>query len=190
VRRRACRTVFDTLFDCLTAWLAPFIAFTAEEAWWARGAGPEESVHLRTFPEVPGDWRNETQADKWAKVRTVRRVVTGALELERAEKRIGSGLQAHPTVHITDPALAEAVADVDLAEICITSGITVRREAAPDGAFTLDEVSGVAVVPTLAEGEKCQRCWQILPDVGRVPEVPETCPRCAEAVQALQKAAE
>ena len=190
VRRRACRTVLDTLFDCLTAWLAPFIAFTAEEAWWARGSGPEESVHLRTFPTIPEGWRDEALGTKWERVRTVRRVVTGALELERAEKRIGASLQAHPTVHITDEALAAAVADVDLAEICITSGIAVRHDAAPDGAFTLDEAPGVAVVPTLAEGEKCQRCWQVLPDVGRVPTVPATCPRCADAVLAQQQAAE
>ncbi len=189
-RRRACRSVLDTLFDCLTAWLAPLICFTAEEAWWARGGGEVESVHLRTFPEVPAAWRDAALDEKWARVRKVRRVVTGALEVERAEKRIGSGLQAHPTVYIADPALAGAVADVDLAEICITSAVTVVAEAPPEGAFTLDEVPGVGVVPGLAEGQKCQRCWQVLPEVGGFPEAPETCARCADAVRHLGKAAE
>ncbi|RDD60507.1 isoleucine--tRNA ligase [Ferruginivarius sediminum] len=184
-RRRACRTVLDKLFDCLTAWLAPITCFTAEEAWWARGGGPEESVHLRTFPEVPAGWRDAGLQAKWDKVRRVRRVVTGALELERAEKRIGSSLQAHPTVHIADSELAEAVADVDLAEICITSAVTVSGEPAPAGAFTLDDVPGVAVVPELAEGSKCQRCWQVLPDVGRDAAAPDTCGRCADAVKHL-----
>ena len=188
-RRRAARTVLDTLFDCLTAWLAPFIAFTAEEAWWARGMTEPESVHLRRFPEVPAAWRDDGLGETWHRIREVRRVITGALERERAEKRIGSGLQAHPTVHITDPALADAVANVELAEICITSGVRVSREAPPDDAFTLDDVSGVAVVPALAEGQKCARCWQVRPDVDADPEVPETCGRCADAVRAQRRAA-
>ncbi len=188
-RRRAARTVLDTLFDCLTAWLAPFIAFTAEEAWWARGMTEPESVHLRRFPEVPEGWRDDRLGATWHRIREVRRVITGALERERAAKRIGSGLQAHPTVHITDPALADAVTGVDLAEICITSGVTVSTAEPPADAFTLDDVSGVAVVPTLAEGEKCARCWQVLPDVDTDPEVPETCARCADAVRAQRRAA-
>ncbi len=189
IRRRACRTVLDHLFNCLTAWLAPITCFTAEEAWWARGSGPEESVHLRTFPDVPAAWRDPALAEKWAKVRRVRRVVTGALELERAEKRIGASLQAHPTVFIADGDLAEAVADVDLAEISITSAVTLRREAPPADAFTLEETPGVGVVPGLAEGAKCQRCWQVLPEVGQFPEAPETCRRCADAVQRLSATA-
>ncbi|SDG55851.1 Isoleucyl-tRNA synthetase [Limimonas halophila] len=189
LRRRACRTVLDRLFHALTAWLAPILAFTAEEAWWAHGAGPEESVHLRQFPEIPAGWRQDALAAKWHKVRQVRRAVTGALEVERAEKRIGAGLQAHPVVHIADDALAEAVADVDLAEICITSGVTVTREAAPAEAFTTDDAPGVAVVVRLAEGEKCQRCWQVRPDVGSDPRAPETCSRCADAVTHLGMAA-
>jgi isoleucyl-tRNA synthetase len=189
-RRRACRTVLDQLFHCLTAWLAPIVCFTAEEAWWARGTGPEASVHERLFPEVPEAWADPALADKWAKVRRVRRAVTGALEVERAAKRIGASLQAHPTVFIADPELAEAVADVDLSEVCITSAITVERGAPPENAYTLDEVPGVGVVPGLAEGQKCQRCWQVLPEVDSDPQAPETCRRCADAVHALGAAAE
>jgi isoleucyl-tRNA synthetase len=139
---------------------------------------------------VPEAWADQPLADKWAKVRRVRRVVTGALEVERAAKRIGSGLQAHPTVHVTDPELAAAIADVDLAEVCITSAVTVAHEPAPDEAYTLEEVPGVAVVPGLADGQKCQRCWQVLPEVGGDPKAPETCQRCADAVHALGAAAE
>jgi len=188
-RRRAARTVLDTLFDCLTAWLAPFIAFTAEEAWWARGMTQPESVHLRQFPDVPESWRDDALGRAWHDIRDVRRVVTGALERERADKRIGAGLQAHPIVHITDDRLADAVARVDLAEISITSGVTISREPAPADAFTLDDVANVAVVPTLAEGNKCARCWQVLPEVDSDPSVPETCARCADAVTAQRRAA-
>ena len=186
LRRRACRTVLDRLYHTLTAWLAPILAFTAEEAWWARGAedGPE-SVHLRLFPEIPASWRDDALGAIWERIRRVRRVVTGALEVERAAKRIGSGLEAHPIVHITDDALADAVTDADLAEVCITSGVTLTREPAPADAFTLDDVPGVAVVPARAEGGKCDRCWQIRPDVDADTRAPGTCGRCADAVAHL-----
>ena len=91
----------------------------------------------KLFPEVPASWRDDKLAEKWRKVRTVRRVVTGALEIERAQKRIGSSLEAHPIVHVSDEALFEAVADVDLAEICITSAATLVKDDAPADAFRL-----------------------------------------------------
>ena len=189
VRRRACRTVLDILFDHLTAWLAPIVCFTAEEAWQARGKAPE-SVHLRLFPEVPDSWRDDALAAKWAKVRAVRRVVTGALELERAEKRIGASLQSAPAVYIEDAALAEAVRGVDLAELAITSGLHVEQAPPPAEAYRLEDVPGVGVVHEPAEGEKCARCWRVLPDVGSHPEAPDACGRCAEAVAALESAAQ
>jgi isoleucyl-tRNA synthetase len=189
-RRRACRTVLDELFSCLTAWLAPILCFTAEEAWWARGAGKEASVHLRTFPQVPADWLNKDLAAKWSKVREARRVVTGALEVERAAKRIGSSLQAHPVVHIERPELMDAVAAVDFADVAITSGVELTAAPAPAEAFRMPEVQGVAVVAATAAGDKCERCWKVLPEVGAVSEAPQTCTRCADAVQHLGAAAQ
>ncbi|HSR71276.1 MAG TPA: class I tRNA ligase family protein, partial [Kiloniellales bacterium] len=191
-RRRACRTVLDHLFDCLTAWLAPILCFTAEEAWWARGGeGRAPSVHLRAYPELPADWRDPALAERWAKVRELRRVVTGALEIERAEKRIGSSLAAHPVVHLAErPDLAAAVEGLDLAEIAITSDLTLEAGPVPDGAFTLAEVPGVGVIVGLAEGAKCERCWRVLPEVGSHPDAPGTCGRCADAVQHLGAAAQ
>ena len=180
-RRRAVRTVLDQLFSCLTAWLAPFICFTAEEAWLARGDGAEESVHLRVFPDVPAAWRDEALAAKWAKVREVRRVVTGALELERADRRIGSSLQAAPVVYVDSERLA-ALEGIDLAEVAITSQATLEAGPPPDTAFRLTEVPGVGVVAGLAEGEKCQRCWRILPEVGQAARAPDLCRRCDEVI--------
>jgi len=188
--RLATLTVLDEVFSCLTAWMAPILCFTAEEAWLARnGDGPDTSVHLRTFPEIPESWRDDALAEKWAKIRSVRRVVLGAMEVERAEKRIGSSLQAAPRVHLSQ-ALADAVDGVDLAEVCITSAIETSADPAPDTAFRLDEVPGVAVVPAPAPGEKCERCWRVLPDVGADPAVPGTCGRCAGVVTAMRPAAE
>ena len=194
LRRRACRTVLDLLFDHLTAWLAPILCFTAEEAWWARQDAADEnkaeSVHLRVFPEVPASWRDAALAARWAKLRELRRVVTGALEVERAEKRIGSSLQAHPQVYCEREDLLAATAGLDLAEIAITSGFTLLRETPPEGAFTLEDVAEVGVVVAPAEGEKCARCWRILPEVGKDPRAPETCERCADAVAYLGVAAQ
>jgi isoleucyl-tRNA synthetase len=177
--------VLDRVFSCLTAWLAPILCFTAEEAWWARGGGPEESVHLRHFPEVPAAWCDAALAERWTRVREVRRVVTGALEVERAEKRIGSSLQAHPLVHVGAPELREAIDGLDLADIAITSDLTLSDQAAPAEAFTVEEVPGVATLVQPAAGEKCQRCWKVLPEVGRHDDVPGTCDRCADAVRHL-----
>jgi isoleucyl-tRNA synthetase len=183
LRRRAARTVLDQAFMCLTAWLAPILCFTAEEAWLARFPGDDSSVHLRTFPDIPASWSDPALAAKWERVRDIRRVVTGALELERAAKRLGSSLQAHPTVYVgaDDAALLKGI---DMAEACITSGITVTVGQGPQGAFALPEVKGVAAVAGLAAGEKCQRCWQVLPEVGQGPDKAPVCRRCDAAVAA------
>jgi isoleucyl-tRNA synthetase len=190
VRRRAVRTVMEHLLSCLTAWLAPVLCFTAEEAWLAKPeglAGEEgwtaESVHLRQFPVLPDSWRDEALATKWATVRDVRRVVTGALELKRADKTIGSSLQAAPTVFVPD-GVAALLADVDFADVCITSDISVVAGPYSEGAFTQADVPDVGVTFVPAEGDKCERCWKILPEVGDVAEHPTLCPRCADAVDA------
>jgi isoleucyl-tRNA synthetase len=183
LRRRACRTVLDHLFSCLTAWLAPVLCFTAEEVWLSRFPSDEDSVHLRTFPEIPADWRDEALAEKWKKVRELRRVVTGALEVERREKRIGASLEAAPEVFVSRPELVEAMKGVDLAEISITSQATLTEGEGPADAWRLDDVPGVAVVPKLAEGRKCARSWRILPEVGSDPDYPDLSLRDAAAVR-------
>jgi len=187
VRRRATRTVLDELFSCLTAWLAPIACFTAEEAWTTRMGEDAGSVHERVFPAIPDEWRDEALAAKWARVRQVRRVVTGALELERAEKRIGASLQAHPVVYVP-PDLADTLADVAFADVCITSDLSVVAGEGPEDAFRLPDVPGVAVTIGLAAGDKCERCWKVLPEVGETPEHPTLCRRCADAVEHLAAA--
>ena len=192
-RRRAARTVLDTLFDCLTAWLAPFICFTAEEAWRARHPNDDGSVHLRLFPEIPADWRDDALAERWARLRDVRRVVTGSLERARAEKTIGSSLEAAPVVYAGER-WTDALAAVDLAEICITSGIEVQAYdenalAHRADVFRLDDVMEVAVAFRRADGTKCGRCWRVLEDVGSHPRHPSICNRCADAVDRLPTAA-
>ena len=190
--RKACLTALDYLFRCTVTWLAPLLCFTAEEAWLARY--PEaESVHLEPFPNVLPGWKDDALAEKWRKVRSVRRVVTGALELERANKRIGSSLEAAPHVFISDKELFSAIVDVDLAEVCITSAATLIEGEGPADAFRLPDTVGVAVVPKLAEGKKCARSWKISPSVGSDPQYPDVTPRDAKALrewEAYRKAAE
>jgi len=180
--RLASLSVLDEIFNCLTAWFAPILCFTAEEAWLARtGDTPGNSVHLRQFPVPPDSWRDDALAAKWAVMRRVRRVVTGALEIERAEKRIGASLEAHPVVY-AEAGYRDAVAGLDLAEITIVSGITLRGDSAPAGAFTVDDVPGVAVVPERAQGTKCVRCYRLLPDVDDDEAYPGLCARCVTVV--------
>jgi isoleucyl-tRNA synthetase len=193
VTRKACLTVLDHLFDATVSWLAPMLPFTAEEAWLARDPAAEGSVHLAQFPDVPAAWRDEALAEKWRKIRQVRRVVTGALELARADKKIGSSLEADPLIHIADPALLAALDRVDLAEVAITSAAQVVRGEGPKDAFRLDDVAGVAVEFRAAQGRKCARSWKILPSVGSDPDYPDVSPRDAMALRewdALRRAAE
>jgi len=184
LRRRAALQVIRTQFDCLVTWLAPMLPFTMEEAWLSRNPDAA-SVHLEQFPAVPAEWRNDALAEKWRKIREVRKVVTGALEIERKDKRIGSSLEAAPVVHVADPDLRRALDGQDFAEICITSAIRIDGSEGPDGAFTLSEVPKVSVVPQLAEGRKCARSWRITSDVGSDPLYPDVSARDAQALREL-----
>jgi isoleucyl-tRNA synthetase len=193
VTRKSCLTVLDRVFNCLTTWIAPILCFTAEEVWLSRFPSENGSVHNETFPDVPAAWRNDALAEKWKKIRTVRRAVTGALEIERAQKRIGSSLEAAPVIHISDKELLDAVSGADMAEICITSDASIVAGEGPKDAFRMPEVAGVAVVTGRAEGKKCARSWKISPQVGSDKEFPDVTPRDANALReyyAARKAAE
>jgi isoleucyl-tRNA synthetase len=110
-------------------------------------------------------------------------VITGALEVERREKRIGSSLEAAPQLFVS-AADAEALTGLDLAELAIVSGVELCVGPAPADAFTVPEAPGVGVVPRRASGAKCARCWQVLPEVGSFAEAPDLCRRCRAAVRA------
>ena len=180
--RRACQSTLDQVFNCLTAWLAPILAFTMEEVWQSRYPDENDSVHLRQFPDIPSEWKDDGLADRWNQIRNVRRAVTGALEIERREKRIGSSLEAAPSVYIEDAALYNIVTSADMADICITSQIEIINETGPADAFQLEDVSSIRVVPGLATGNKCARSWKILPEVGSLEGYPDLTPRDAHAV--------
>jgi isoleucyl-tRNA synthetase len=166
-RRRAVRTVLDRLHRCLCTWLAPVLVFTAEEAWMAR-FGEDASVHLQDFPTVPAEWLDEALALRMARIREVRRELTTALEAARASGEIGSSLQAAPLLTLA-PEQADLL-DANWEEIAIVSAIEV--------------VSGEALAAEFrpAAGQKCARCWRILPEVGRSAAHPSLCRRCEAVV--------
>ena len=181
--RKAALTVIDILCDAILKWLAPALSFTAEEAWRLYKPNAEPSVHLTLFPGLLQQYRDDTLAKKWQTIREVRRVVTGALELERAAKRIGSSLEASPVIYVADRDVLATLFDTDLAEVCITSNYEVREGEAPAEAFRLPAVEGVAVVVEKAVGTKCARSWKISPEVGDDKEYPNVTPRDAQALR-------
>lgn len=188
LRRRACRTVIDELFHCLSTWLAPILCFTAEEVWLSRFPGEKSSVHLMQFAKPPAEWVDADLAAKWQKIRDVRRVITGALEIERqVKKTIGSSLEAAPEIHVSDADALEVLKGLDIAEMAITSDATLVEGDGPADAFRLDDVKGVAVVFKPAQGRKCARSWKITPEVGSDTEFPDITPRDADAVREWEK---
>ena len=181
LKYKATQMVLEILFKRLTIWLSPVLSFTAEEAWQHRFEA-EESVHLQESPLPAPEWHQEKLEARWDTIRQVRRVITGALEQERANGAIGSSLQGHPKVYVENPQTKDILTSIDLAEISITSSIEVVNHDTPEGAFTLEDVQDVAVTVSLAQGEKCERCWQVLPEVGTNKDHPTLCGRCVEAM--------
>lgn len=188
ITRKSSLTVLNTLYECLTAWLAPIMTFTMEEVWLERNDEEGSSVHKRQFPTIPANWQNDELASKWAKIRKVRRVVTGALEIERREKRIGSSLESAPDIYVADADLYVALHGQDAAEIAITSQANVLQNEGPADAFRLVDVPGVSVVPKMAEGNKCERSWKVLPEVGSDKDYPDVTLRDAQALRELAEA--
>ncbi|HYA73143.1 MAG TPA: class I tRNA ligase family protein, partial [Roseiarcus sp.] len=188
VKRRGALEAIEHIFGAVTLWLAPILVFTCEEAWAARDPSAR-SVHLEQFPVVSAQWRDEALATKWERIRRIRSVVTGAIEIARADKRIGSSLEASPRVYVSEAALLAALDGVDFAEVCITSNIAIETAAsAPEGAFRLADTPGVAVVVERAKGVKCARSWRYFDPQTADPEFPGVSPRDAAALRELNAA--
>ena len=181
-KRRACRTVLDTLFHALVRYAAPILCFTAEEVWGTRF--PEAgSVHLLTWPEVDAAWTDEALWVKWQRLRTIRGAATAAIEPLRRDKYIGSSLEAEVTIACYDPADAALLDSVDFAEVAIVAKactIAGSRDAAAElGEVAVLSTDDVAVEPLKTSFEKCGRCWRHLPEVS---EDGALCDRCEAVV--------
>lgn len=183
-RRRATRTVTDEIFRRIVTWFAPILCFTMEEAWTTR-FGMRQSVHLNDFFAAPKEWANSGLIQKWNRIRELRRVVTGVLELARANKDIGSSLEAAPVLYVTDSQDKALFDAVGLAEVAITSDAKVEVAAALDDLYAVQGIAGAASKFVAAKGEKCARCWMVLEEVASHPDT-HLCNRCTDAVAANQ----
>ncbi len=187
LRRRAARTVMLAVFERLLDWLKPVVPFTTDEAFsQSPFKTAAKSVHLYDARKRPADWLDPAHGARWDKIFRVRKVVTGALEVERREKRIGASLESAPDVHIADADLIAAFDGEPAADLFITSGARLIPGAgAPADAFRLPEEPGVAVVHKAASGIKCKRSWKYFDPATADPAYPDITPRDALAVRAL-----
>jgi isoleucyl-tRNA synthetase len=165
LRRRAARTVLDHLHRCLCIWFAPVLVFTAEEAWTSR-FGEDGSVHLQTTPTLPEAWLDSALGERWRAIREQRRVITTEIEALRKNGGVKSSLQAALAV---TPAETAILPLAEWAELAIVS--------------TASEAASLSV--SVADGDKCVRCWRVLPEVGQVAAHRTLCLRCADAVDRL-----
>lgn len=177
-RRRAALWVMNQVFVHLTAWLSPILAFTAEEAWQHYAHKDTASVHLRVMPQVPGNWRDNLRGARWEKIRAMRSVVTAHLEALRADKTIGSALEAAVTVTVPDAETQKLLAEINFRDLCIVSQMEIALGAELD-----------VKIQKIEDTAKCDRCWQYLPDVGADKNHPSVCQRCADAVEQVKLAA-
>lgn len=187
IRRRSARTVMAAILERLLAWLAPIMPFTTEESFLISPFSDQaDSIHLLQMPETPLDWKDDELAARWEKIFRVRRVVTGAIEVERREKRIGSSLEAAPTVFVSDPDLLAAYKGEVAEDIFITSQAILVSDAAPAEAFKLAEEASVAVLPGQADGIKCARSWKYFDPASADPEFPDVTARDAAAIREVR----
>jgi isoleucyl-tRNA synthetase len=185
-RRRAAQTTCHDIFTALARLTAPILTFTSEEAWQHLPGARSESVHLERFPEVPLPWLDDTLKREWDRLLEVRREVARALELARARKLIGSGLEA--SVRITSapedlPALLRAKHAL-LPTLFIVSWVDLGPAPAGTVHYESQEIPGLVIDVERAPGDKCERCWLRRPTVGASPAHPSLCDRCVAVVGA------
>ena len=182
VVRQSTRTVMDTVLNALMRWIAPVLSFTAEEAWWSYTISQDSSIHEQAFLSIPENWKDTKLGEHWKTIRHFRKAITGALEVERNAKTIGSSLQAHAIIYVTSE-ISKTLKSLDLCELSIVSQATLMIAAPPAEALTLNDVEGIGVVVDMAKGEKCDRCWKIAPEVGQNDRtIPSVCHRCEDVL--------
>jgi len=189
VKRRSCRTVLRELLNILVSWFSPVLCFTTEEVWKnivndANKNFLDKSIHLCDSPKISKKWNNKDLAAEWDLLRNIRRVIMGALEIERGRKNIGSGLDACAIVYLGKK-YENIFSNFDLAEIAITSSVKIGKGAIPGNAYKIDSIDGIGSQIVLAEGEKCSRCWKILNEVGSNKKHEHLCLRCIDVVEAI-----
>tara|TARA_B110000438_G_scaffold270215_1_gene287174 strand:- start:1364 stop:4123 length:2760 start_codon:yes stop_codon:yes gene_type:complete len=160
LKRQACIKLLGIILDVLLKWFAPILSFTTEEIFQIINKDKQSSIHLEDFPKIPAKWKNEKLSNKWENFKKIRKVVNAAMEIKRADKDIGSSLEADVQVYLSEEKL-KIVEDFDLSENFITSKAEAKKIENNNNFFTLDEIKDVKVAVKKAEGKKCPRCWKI-----------------------------
>ena len=163
-KRNACLYVMNQIFLCICHWLAPIISFTADEAWnnYKFNNG---NIHCNDFPIIPDLWENEALLEKWKEIRSIRKIITSAIEVERLAKTIGTSLEADIYIYTTQTKIEKLLHDIDLAEITIVASINLVHAQAPSNAYFEDNNQDIGVVVSKSKNAKCDRCWRIMHDV-------------------------
>ncbi|CAN5208593.1 isoleucine--tRNA ligase [soil metagenome] len=166
--RRSAQTALWHLTHAMLRWMAPFLSFTAEEAWKVFAPGQSASIFVWTYSDVSG-WEDEAMLAKWARIREIRDLVNKEIEAVRTAGHVGSSLQANVAIAASpeDHALLASLGDA-LKFVTITSAASL----------TSDADAGVTVVVTPSTATKCDRCWHYRTDVGAAAEHPTICGRC------------
>ncbi len=164
--RRSAQTALAQITHAMLRWMAPFLSFTAEEAWQVFAPGVSASIFCETFVDTSA-WQDEALLARWARIREIRDVVNRQIEAVRTTGAVGSSLQAEVTITAApqDHALLASLGD-DLKFVTITSKATL----------VAGEALGVVVIPSSAI--KCERCWHWRADVGHDAAHPTLCGRC------------
>src|SRR5437879_5634348 len=190
LRRRAAQTTCYDIFAALTRLVAPILTFTSEEAWRHLPGTRSESVHFERFPDAPREWVDDTLQRDWNRLLEVRREVAKALETARAEKLIGSALEAAvriPRAPEDLPALLRAKRDL-LSTLFLVSRVDLERSAAPSSVtYESQDIPGLVIGVDRARGGKCERCWMRSERVGENAAHPSLCERCVPIVFARSR---
>ena len=183
LERRSIQTVLHESLLTLVKLVAPILPHTADEVWEYIDSVSEVSVQLTDLPEYQELANAKVLEDKWTLFMKLRDDVLKALEEARNEKVIGKSLTAKVTLYVNEPTkdLLDSIQE-NLMQLFIVSGIEVAGAyaEAPETAIKLEHA---AIMVTKAEGETCERCWVVTPEVGKDNEHPTVCLRCASVVK-------
>jgi len=183
IKRKSASSCLHYIFEFLIKWLSPIISFTAEEAWQARQYSNTQSILRQVINDKDFNYQNQNIEKNFSELKRVRKTITAALEIKRNEKLIGSSLQASVKLFINN-GTKEILKDINLAEMCIVSNVEIYNiEEKTNNCLTFDD-DDIFVEILVAQGEKCQRCWTILPEVKN--NMNNLCQRCDDVWNSLQ----
>ncbi|WP_060538611.1 isoleucine--tRNA ligase [Pseudomonas sp. NBRC 111125] len=183
VARRSCQTALFHISEALVRWIAPILAFTADEIWQYLPGERNESVMLNGWYEGLSELPEGTELGRayWDRVMAVKASVNKELENQRTAKVIGGNLQAEVTLY-ADEGLSADLGKLgdELRFVLITSAASVVPFAQAPAEAVATEVEGLKLKVVKSGHAKCGRCWHFRADVGSHPEHPEICSRCVD----------